>query len=248
MIKLLGIGSSPRSADTHAMHDSLSSVMLQDVLEAAREASENCDTDIIQLARLNIHPCRGCFSDIETRCHYLCDCYDDDFTAVAQKIIQADGIVFATPTYMFGMSGILRQFLERWISFKAPPVPRETATKSLDESYDVMDQIAQGTLEMANPLQGKVAGIVVAGSELGQENAAREIMLILNLYGFILPPQAFIYHTGHSMQSMEAVRASFYENDWLLYAIEKLARSMIQLIELTKGRQWPQMPKVLQGV
>jgi multimeric flavodoxin WrbA len=247
MIKLLGIGSSPRSADKHAMHDSLSSIMLQDVLEAAREASEACETEIIQLARLNIHPCRGCFSDIETRCHYLCDCYDDDFTAVAQKIIQADGIVFATPTYMFGMSGIMRQFLERWISFKAPSVQRETATKSLDESYELIDQMAQGTLETVNPLQGKVAGIVVAGSELGQENAAKEIMLILNLYGFILPPQAFIYHTGHSMQSMEAVRASFYENEWLLHAMEKLARSMIKLIELTKGHQWPQMPKVLHG-
>jgi multimeric flavodoxin WrbA len=248
MIKLLGIGSSPRSADKHALHDSLSSIMLQDVLEAAREASEACETEVVQLARMNIHPCRGCFSDIETRCHYLCDCYDDDFPPIAQKIIQADGIVLATPTYMFGMSGILKQFLERWISFKAPPVQRETATKSLDESFELIDQMASGTLEVANPLQGKVAGIVVAGSELGQENAAKEIMLMLNLYGFIFPPQSYIYHTGHSMQSMEAVRASFYENEWLLHAIEKLGRSIVQLIELTKDHQWPQMPKVLQGV
>jgi hypothetical protein len=49
------------------------------------------------------------------------------------------------------------------------------------------------------------------------------------------------------MQSMEAVRANFYENEWLLHAMEKLARSMIKLIELTKGHRWPQMPKVLQG-
>lgn len=248
MVRILGIGSSPRSSDQHAMHDSLSSIMLQDVLETARESSENCETEIIQLARLNIHPCRGCFSDIETRCHYLCDCYDDDFTAVAQKIIQADGVVLATPTYMFGMSSILKRFLERWISFKAPPVDRRTATKSLDESFELMDQLAQGTLSAVNPVQGKVAGIVVAGSELGQENVAKEIMLILNLYGFILPPQAFIYHTGHSMQSMEAVRAGFYENNWLRHALENLARSMVQLIQLTKGHQWPRMPKVLQGV
>lgn len=248
MIKLLGIGSSPRAGDKHAMYDSLSGVMLQDVLEAARELSEGCQTEIIQLARMNIHPCRGCFSDMETRCHYLCDCYDDDFTAIANKIIQADGVVFATPTYMFGMSGILKQFLERWISFKAPPAGRETATKSLDESFELLDQMARGTLEVANPLLGKVAGIVVAGSELGQENAAREIMLMLNLYGFIFPPQGFIYHTGHSMQSMEEVRMGFYENDWLLHAIENLARSMIQLIELTKNHKWPRMPKVLQKV
>jgi multimeric flavodoxin WrbA len=248
MIKLLGIGSSSRSGDKHAMFDSLSGIMLQDVLEAAQEASKDCETEIVQLARMNIQPCRGCFSDIETRCHYLCDCYDDDFATVAQKMIQADGVVIATPTYMFGMSGILKQFLERWISFKAPPVPRETACKSLDESFELLDQMARGTLDAVNPLQGKVAGIVVAGSELGQENVAKEIMLIMNLYGFILPPQAFIYHTGHSMQSMEAVRSTFYKNDWLYHAIENLGRSIVQLIEHTKGRQWPRMPKVLQGI
>jgi multimeric flavodoxin WrbA len=88
------------------MRDFLSSIMLQDVLEPARETSEACETEIIQLARFNIHPCRGCFSDIQTRCHYLCDCYDDDFTSVACKIIKADGIVLATQTYMFGPRGV----------------------------------------------------------------------------------------------------------------------------------------------
>jgi len=98
---------------------------------------------------MNINPCKGCFSDMETRCHYLCDCYDDDFPGIARKIIDADGVIFASPTYMFGMSSTLKRFFERWISFKAPPVDRE---------------------------------------------------------------RAFIYHTGHSMQSMEDVRNGFYEN------------------------------------
>jgi hypothetical protein len=86
---------------------------------------------------------------------------------------------------------------------------------------------------------------VVAGSELGQDNVAKDIMLILNLYGFILPPQAFIYHTGHSMQSIEEVRLGFYENQWLLKAIENQARSIVQLVQLTKGNSWPEMPSVL---
>ncbi len=91
-----------------------------------------------------------------------------------------------------------------------------------------------------------MGGIVVAGSELGQDNVAKEIMLILSLYGFILPPQCFIYHTGHSMQSLEEVRHGFYENQWLLHALENLALSMVQLIRLTKDQVWPEMPKVLQ--
>jgi hypothetical protein len=80
---------------------------------------------------------------------------------------------------------------------------------------------------------------------LGQDSVAKDIMMILNLYGFLLPPQAFIYHTGHSMQSMEEVRLGFYENRWLLHALENLARSIIQLVQLTNGRSWSQMPKIL---
>jgi multimeric flavodoxin WrbA len=245
MIKLLGIGSSPRAGEPHAMYDSLSTVMLQDVLQAAREFSGDCTTEMIHLGRMNIHPCKGCFSDMETRCHYLCDCYDDDFGAVAQKIIEADGVIFASPTYMFGMSSVLKRFFERWVSFKAPAIDRRVANKSLDECFDLLDQISEGTLKTHNPLQGKVGGIVVAGSELGQDTVAKDIMLILNLYGFLLPPQAFIYHTGHSMQSMEEVRHGFYENQWLLNALENLARSIVQLVQLTQGRSWPEMPKVL---
>jgi hypothetical protein len=108
-----------------------------------------------------------------------------------------------------------------------------------------MEKLAAGDIECANPLQGKVAGIVVAGSELGQDNVVKEMMLILNLYGFILPPQCFIYHTGHSMQSIEDVRDRFYENQWLLMATEHLARSMVQAIRLTKGQSWPQMDKII---
>jgi multimeric flavodoxin WrbA len=244
MIKLLGIGSSLRADKSHAMYDSLSTVMLQDVLDAARKGGE-CATEMIHLGRMNIHPCRGCFSDMETRCHYLCDCYDDDFTAIAQKIIAADGVIFASPTYMFGMSSVLKRFFERWVSFKAPAIDRQKANKSLDECFDLLDRIDQGALKTHNPLQGKVGGIVVAGSELGQDTVIKDIMLMLNLYGFIMPPQAFIYHTGHSMQSMEEVRHGFYENQWLVHALGNLAHSVVKLIRLTKGRSWPQMPKVL---
>lgn len=176
---------------------------------------------------------------------FLCDCYDDDFTAIARKIIDADGVIFASPTYMFGMSSILKRFFERWVSFKAPAIDRQRANKSLDECFDLLDQISERTLMVHNTLQGKVGGIVVAGSELGQDTVARDIMLILNLYGFLLPPQSFIYHTGHSMQSMEEVRLGFYENQWLLNALENLAHSIVQLVRLTKGHSWPQMPKVL---
>lgn len=242
MIKILGIESSPRHKQSKAIFPSISGVMLQGVLEKIQEFSD-FQTEILSLATLNVHPCRGCFSDMETRCHFLCDCYDDDFKMVAEKMMAADGVIFASPTYMFGMSSTLKQFFERWISFKMPPVKQ--ADKSLDECFDLIEQINAKAIDVANPLHGKVAGIVVAGSELGQDNVIKEMMLILNLYGFILPPQCFIYHTGHSMQSLEDVRNCFYENQWLMMATEHLAHSMVQTIRLTHHQSWHQMGNIL---
>lgn len=245
MQKILGILSSPRTGDEHALYDSLSGIMLQGVLDNVRERSD-FTTETIRLAELNIRSCRGCFSDMETRCHFLCDCYDDDFKALAHKMIESAGIILASPTYMFGMCSQLKRFLERWISFKAPPLEKAVANKSLEECFDLVEQLDTGVIEAHNPLHGKVAGIVVAGSELGQDNVIKEIMLILNLYGFVLPPQCFIYHTGHSMQSMEEVRNSFYENQWLLMATETLSDSIVQTIRLTAGASWPEMGRILQ--
>jgi multimeric flavodoxin WrbA len=39
--------------------------------------------------------------------------HDDDFLSVAEKMIAADRIVFATPVYWYAMSGILKIFFDR---------------------------------------------------------------------------------------------------------------------------------------
>jgi multimeric flavodoxin WrbA len=244
MPRVLGINSSPRLKHSTALHESLSAVMLQGVLERITDISNfHCET--LNLSQLNIHPCRGCFSDMETRCHFLCDCYDDDFKSVAEKMMAADGIILATPTYMFGMSSVLKKFLERWISFKAPPIDKGVADKSLDECFDLLHKLDNGTIKVSNPLEGKVGAVLVAGSEMGQDSAIREIMLMLNLYGFMFPPQAFLYHTGHSMQSLEDVRRGFYDNKWLVTGTEALAHNFVQMIRLTQGTTWHERPKTL---
>ena len=244
--QLLAIGSSPRFEEFH----SASRFLVHGHASGARGENRgipgaHCET--IDLSRMNIHPCRGCFSDMETRCHFLCDCHDDDFRMIAEKMMAADGIVFATPTYMFGISSVLKRFFERWVSFKAPPIDQGVATKSLDECFDLLHKLADGTLKASNPLKGKVGAVVVAGSELGQDGVIREIMLTLNLYGFVFPPQAFLYHTGHSMQSLEDVRTSFYENKWLAVATETLAHNFVQMIRLTRGATWHQIPTTVAG-
>lgn len=241
---VLGIGCSPRLKQSTAIFDSLSGIMLQGTLEKVRELS-GFHVETVDLSPLSIHPCRGCFSDMETRCHFLCDCYDDDFKMVAEKMIGAAGIIFATPTYMLGMSSVMKRFLERWISFKAPRIDQGQATKSLDESFDLLHKVDDETWGALNPLKGKVGAVIVAGSELGQDGIIKEIMMLLNLFGFVLPPRAFIYHTGHSMQSLEEVRTCFYKNKWLEAATETLARNFVQMIHVTQGVEWDDIPRIV---
>lgn len=69
---VLGISSSPRLKNSSAIFESLSDIMLQGILETIREVSD-FGTETIHLSKLNIHPCRGCFSDMETRCNVAPD-------------------------------------------------------------------------------------------------------------------------------------------------------------------------------
>jgi multimeric flavodoxin WrbA len=245
-INILGIDSSPRHKSSHALFDSLSGIMLQGVLEIASETA-GVTSERINLSACRLNPCRGCFSDMETRCHFLCDCYEDDFQRIARMMIEADAVVFATPTYMGGMSAVLKVFFERWISFKAPPVDSQKATKSLEECFELMSDLTSGKHDISNPLQGKVGAVVVAGSEIGQASTVKDILYILNLYGFILPPQCFLYHTGHSMQPLEDVRRCFFENRWLQVATVSMARSLVQLVRATQSLSWEQMQHTLEG-
>jgi len=49
------------------------------------------------------------------------------------------------------------------------------------------------------------------------------------------------------MQSLEEVRAGFYENKWLVLATENLAHNLVRMISLTAGAMWHELPKTFSG-
>lgn len=65
-------------------------------LKEALRASE-ADTDIIYVSDLHIEPCRACY-DVCSKEPYTC-CIPDDFCKVFQKMVEADGIILASPLY-----------------------------------------------------------------------------------------------------------------------------------------------------
>ncbi len=68
----------------------------------------------IALTELKINRCLAC-GQCHTDDHLLQCVYDekDDVRAVFQKMAGADILIYATPVYVFGMSGLLKTFIDR---------------------------------------------------------------------------------------------------------------------------------------
>jgi hypothetical protein len=69
---------------------------------------------VITLAKLKINRCLACLQ-CHTDAHLLRCVYDDkdDVRAIFCKMAEADLIIYATPVYVFGMTGLLKTFLDR---------------------------------------------------------------------------------------------------------------------------------------
>jgi multimeric flavodoxin WrbA len=56
--------------------------------------------------------CRSCFDRGEAACPH-----QDDLLRIADQMLQADGVIFASPTYVANMSGLMKNFLDRLAYF-----------------------------------------------------------------------------------------------------------------------------------
>jgi multimeric flavodoxin WrbA len=74
--------------------------------------------DTTFLPEKRIERCRQCEADGWGICRDGSGCViDDDLQSVVDSIVQADGVVFATPVYFSDMSESLRAFLDRFRRF-----------------------------------------------------------------------------------------------------------------------------------
>ncbi len=74
--------------------------------------------DLSFLPEMRIERCRQCESDGWGVCRDGSGCViDDDLQGVVDTIVQADGVVFASPVYFSDMSESLRAFLDRFRRF-----------------------------------------------------------------------------------------------------------------------------------
>lgn len=108
-MKLVALNASYRGDAGHTR------VLLDCLLAGASESGADCE--IVTLARYKINRCLDC-GKCHTSEHYL-ECVQagkDDVAWIFEKMASADLLVYATPVYVFGISGLMKTFIDRFYS------------------------------------------------------------------------------------------------------------------------------------
>lgn len=111
-LSILGIQASPRK--TRGATEIIYSKLVSGL------QNEGAAVETIYLGDKNISPCTGCF-----RCwlEENGDCpIKDDMESILESVAAADLLVLATPLYMDGMSGLLKNFIDRLMPLNHPSI------------------------------------------------------------------------------------------------------------------------------
>lgn len=106
-MKILAINGSHRGRRGHTAY------LLDRLFTGARAAGAECEEET--LATLELRRCLACARCQEEGFRFQCvHDGEDDVRGVFHKIGDADLVVWASPVYVFGLSSLLRTFLERF--------------------------------------------------------------------------------------------------------------------------------------
>ena len=104
----------------------------------------------------------------------------DEWPAIREKVLAADILVMATPTWMGQASSVCMRALER-----------------LDAELSEKDDAGR------TPVFGKVAVAAVVGNEDGAHHISSQLFQALNDVGFSIPAQGVTYWNGEAMHSTD---------------------------------------------
>ena len=106
-MKILGLSFSP-----HIQGNTES--LMGEVLNGAQQ--EGSQTELYRVYGKDIKPCDGCRGCWETG-----DCHiQDDMQVLYEKLLEVDGIIFGTPIYFYGMSGLAKLVIDRTSALGRP--------------------------------------------------------------------------------------------------------------------------------
>ncbi len=137
---------------------------------------------------------------------------EDDWPGIVAKIKAADVVLFCTPIWWGGRSSLMQRVIER--------------LDALDEEYSATGR---------NAIKGKVAGIVITGSEDGALSVMGSIMMVLSWMGFTLPPECAAYWVGEVGQPTAEDRGKRRRNMATMHMAKGLAQNLVYYARLLKA-------------
>lgn len=143
--------------------------------------------EVISLADYRIKPCMGCVSDGNKYCRFPCIIADDDFNAIAERLLESDGFIISTPVYWYAPSGVLKNFIDRLTSME-----------------HMIFHSGRSLLE------GKVAGFIATGLDSGVMYAIAYLAIVMSSMGVHVIPWSMAYsHLEDVTKDEQALRDSY---------------------------------------
>jgi multimeric flavodoxin WrbA len=237
-LKALGISGSARDQFDMAMESSNSEYLLIQALDEIKK--QGVETELIQLRKQNIKPCKACYSTTNAQCHFYCSCYPkgtvigDDMTNVLyDKILESDILIFATPVNNFKISSMMALFIDRCISLDgslSPANPKSTKNRELNIKHTrFIELMADDNIPGSGfyrRFAGKVAGIIATGHEEGAALAISTLYMTLSHYGMMFAPWSNMYAMSNlaypTYKDKEIVTGSMNADDAKMVAMNAL--------------------------
>jgi multimeric flavodoxin WrbA len=170
------------------------------VLKFMKEENKKTKSEIIRLADIHIPPGVG-FRESK----------GDKWPEIAQKIVSADIIIFATPIWWGARSSLMQRIIERMDTF--------------DEQ-----NIAEGRSALLN----KIAGVVITGSEDGAQSTLGSILSVLTFMNFTIPPECCTYWVGEVGPPHDKDREKRLKNSSSEKMAKKMAHNLLYYSSLLK--------------
>lgn len=102
-MKILAIIGSPRKGNTYKI--------VQQIEEGIKRCGDDVDFEYLFIKDAHIEPCRGCFACV-SKGEQFCPIKDERIEIV-EKMSAADGVIFASPGYVFNVSALMKNFIDR---------------------------------------------------------------------------------------------------------------------------------------
>ncbi len=183
-----------------------SEALAEVVLGALRD--EGVTTDVIRLADHRIDP--GVVSEAVAE--------GDEWPALRERILAAEILVFALPTWLGQPSSVSKRALERMDAF-------------LSETRDDGTPIAYN----------RVAGVVVVGNEDGAHHCISEVNGALNDIGYTVPGQNWTYWNKGPGPGEEE-RLTTQERDWSTTTGKACAQNLLAVARALQRSPIPAPP------